>query len=123
MTYGSLIGVHPLQPHDAFNYTAEGHIQHQKRDSAAEVGSYEVLERHNFHTVASSQSYDAVALIIKIMNILHVNVAENPLPWDPLRRECSSLLALYLLIMQRYLLLAINAIEALLATVISPYPS
>ena len=94
------------------------------RFQAAEIGRYEVLERHNFHTVASSQSFDTVALMIKIMNILHVNVAQKPASvGDPLRRECSSLLALYLLIMQRYLLLAINAIEALLATVVFPYPS
>ena len=94
------------------------------RFQAAEIGRYEGLERHNFHTVASSQSYGTVALMIKIMNILHVNVAQKPASvGDPLRRECSSLLALYLLIMQRYLLLAINAIEALLATVVFPYPS
>ena len=73
-----LVGVPPLQPHDAYNYSIEGHIQRQKCDSAAEIGIYEVLERHKLHTVASSQSYDAAALIIKIMNILHVNVAQKP---------------------------------------------
>lgn len=75
---GTLIGVPPLQPHDAYNSTVEGHIRHQRRDSAAEIGCYEVLGRHNFHTVASSQSYYAIALITKIMNILHVNVAQEP---------------------------------------------
>ena len=82
MTYGTLLGVPPHQPHDAYNSTVEGHLRHPKRDSAAEIGCYEILERRTFHIVASSQSYDAVALIIRIMNKLQVNVAIEPASVD-----------------------------------------
>lgn len=60
-------------------------VHTQQRCEAAEIGCYEALGRHRFRTVAFSQSYDTFALITKIIKRLHVNVAQNPSPWDPFK--------------------------------------